>query len=62
MHKGYVMSLFVFLILIYALNFKVRNVARVLPSSDHRVYISGCMADFIVVCTHMWLVKAEPLS
>ena len=57
------MSLFLLLILMYALKVKVRNVARVMPSSDHRVYISctrylGFMTNFIVVCTRVWLVRA----
>ena len=61
------MNLFLLLILMYALKVKVRNVARVMPSSDHRVYISctrylGFMTHFILVCTRMWLVKAEPLT
>ena len=39
LHKGYILSLFLFLILMYALKVKVINDARVMPSSDHRVYI-----------------------
>ena len=66
MHNANVLSLFLFLILIYALKIKVRNDARDTPSSDHHVYISfmyiGFITNFFVVCTHMWLVKAETLT
>ena len=34
------MNLFMFLVLMYDLKVKVRNDARVMPSSDHRVYNS----------------------
>ena len=44
------MNLFMLLVLMYDLKLKVRNDARVMPSSDHRVYISctrylGCITD-----------------
>ena len=39
MHSGYVFSLFLFLIFMYASKVKVRKNARVMPSSDHHVFI-----------------------
>ena len=52
-----------FLIWVYALKFKVKNDARVMPSSDHHVYILlRVYYKFVVVWTLMWLVKAEPLT
>ena len=59
------MNLFMFLVLMYDLKVKVRNDARVMPSSDHRVYMSCRPRMYnilILVRTNRWLVKAEPLT
>ena len=55
MHKGYILSLFMFLILMYVLKVKVRNAARVMPSSDHRVYISRRMYDKLYCSLHTYV-------
>ena len=54
MHKGYILSLFMFLILMYVLNDKVTNYARIMPYSDHRVYISRRMYDKLYYSLHTY--------
>ena len=55
MHKGYILSLFMFLILMYVLKVKVTNIARIMPSSDHRVYISRRMYDKLYYSLHTYV-------